>query len=259
MYILKTAALLVIATGASFTAGAQKAPAYNIVFIGNSITYGATLPAPALQCPPFHVVKLLREKGYTIRYANCGHSGSTTVDFLPSRQKLFPKVLQAADTLYNKSTGLIFSITLGTNDSAIEGPNGAPVSPAHYRENLQQMIDSLHRRYPGSIFVLHRPTWYSPNTYNGARYLAEGLQRLQSYTPELDSMAKAHPRYIFKGDRHAYAFFEQHAVQYLTPEQGRAGVFYLHPNPQGAEKLAKFWADDLLAVMAVWYRNAARK
>ena len=70
----------------------------SIVFIGNSITYGACLTDPSTEAPPVHTAALLREKGYEVAFANCGYSGSTTVDFLPG-DKLLPRVVQAADSL----------------------------------------------------------------------------------------------------------------------------------------------------------------
>ncbi|MBV8254099.1 MAG: hypothetical protein JO154_15960 [Chitinophaga sp.] len=259
MKILNTvAAMMVFVAGASNVSAQQSPAKCNIVFVGNSITYGANLKSREVECPPYQAVKLLQEKGYAIRYANCGHSGSTTVDFLPSAQKLFTKILQAADTLYDAKVGLIFSITLGTNDSAIEGPTGAPVSAEDYKKNLQIIIDSLHRKYPQSIFVLHRPIWYSPNTYNSSKYLAEGLNRLQTYTPALDGLVKAHPDYIFKGDRNAFAFFKKKPELYFTAEQGNAGIFFLHPNALGAAQLGRFWAENLQPVIQALYRNSPR-
>ncbi|NIG56828.1 GDSL-type esterase/lipase family protein [Chitinophaga sp. Cy-1792] len=260
MKLYQTAALSCLLMAGGIAAKSQVASTKcNIVFVGNSITYGATLPFPATQCPPFHVIETLRARGYTLRYANCGHSGSTTVDFLPASRNLFPKVVAAADSLYNDSTPLIFSVTLGTNDSAIEGPTGAPVSPEDYQKNLKTIIDSLHSRYPRSIFVLQRPIWYSTNTYNGSKYLAEGLARLQTYTPELDRLAKENPAYILQGDRKAFDYFKKNADQYFTRENGKAGVFLLHPNVAGAEKLATFWAKNLQQVIESRYRNSVRK
>jgi len=215
---------------------------FNIVFIGNSITYGAGLQNPSTQAPPAIVAKYLNDHQCRVNYANCGVSGSTTVDFLPVSHNLYPRVVKAADTLYHKGVPLFFSITIGTNDSAIKGPNGAPVSPDNYRNNLLTIIDSLIRRYPQSHIVVHQPIWYSPNTHNGALYLAEGLARLQSYTPEIIALAGLRPNRVFVGDRKAFNFFKQNHLQYLTPEKGNSGTFYLHPNVLGATKLGEFWA-----------------
>lgn len=219
---------------------------YSIIFIGNSITYGATLDTPQKEAPPVEVARNLQEMGYEVKYANCGYSGSTTVDFLPASNNLFSKVEQAADSLYSPDSQLIFSIMLGTNDSAIEGPTGAPISPENYRKNLQAIIDSLHTKYPESHFVLHRPLWYSPNTHNKSLYLKEGLKRLQTYTPMMDMLIKESPDYIFKGDRDAYSFFEMQHKEYVTAEEGNSGIFFLHPNVRGAKVLGKYWTDSLI-------------
>lgn len=151
----------------------------------------------------------------TVRYSNQGVSGSTTFDFLPQTDLLFPKVVRVADQFKDETWAtLIFSIMLGTNDSAITGPNGAPASPAKYYENMKTIIDKLLALYPECKIVLHRPVWYSPNTYNGAKYLEEGLNRLQSYYPELQALvldySKHFPGQVFMGDTDGFDYFKTH-------------------------------------------------
>lgn len=53
---------------------------------------------------------------------------------------------------------------------------------------MKAIVDQLLALYPNCKIVLHRPVWYSPNTYNGAMYLKEGLNRLQNYYPVLQSL-----------------------------------------------------------------------
>ena len=165
----------------------------NIVFIGNSITQGVILDDPRHEAPPVKAAAYLRlQPGVgTVRYSNQGVSGSTTFDFLPDKGKLFPNVTQVADQFKDETWAtLLFSVMLGTNDSACSGTNGAPVSPDTYRANMKTIIDRLLALYPACKIVLHRPVWYSPNTYNGARYMQEGLDRLQSYYPVLQELVK---------------------------------------------------------------------
>lgn len=91
----------------------------------------------------------------------------------------------------DKEATLVFSLMLGTNDSAIKGPNGSPVQPAQYKTNVKVIADELLALYPDSRIVLHRPIWYSPNTYNGAMYLKEGLNRLERYFAEINQLVEA--------------------------------------------------------------------
>ena len=123
----------------------------NIVFIGNSITYGAGLADPATEAPPVIACNYLRvQPGIgKVAFANCGYSGFTTVDFLPSTAGAFVKVEAAAHAFKDKKALLLFSIKLGTNDSAIEGPNGSPVSPEAYKQNLKTIADSLLKEVSG--------------------------------------------------------------------------------------------------------------
>lgn len=139
---------------------------------------------------------------------------------------------------------------LGTNDSAITGPSGAPASPAKYYENMKTIVDKLLALYPKCKIVLHRPVWYSPNTYNGAKYLEEGLNRLQSYYPELQALvldySKRFPGQIFMGDTDGFDYFKAHYKSELFPEKGNAGTFYLHPNRKGASALGELWGKAVL-------------
>lgn len=218
----------------------------SIIFIGNSITEGKG--GPNGFPPPTHAVKFLKEEkgAQDVLFANVGKSGSTTVDWLPGSGKLFVRATQAADSLFKKKDHqLVFSIKLGTNDSAIEGPNGAPVSKEQYKKNLQTIISELLTKYPGSKVVIHHPIWYSENTYNRSKYLKEGLERLKTYIPEIDALIleykNTNPGLVFKGDTKAFRYFKKHSLQLLKPEKGQQGTFYLHPNEEGVVVLGKFW------------------
>ncbi|CAG5006291.1 hypothetical protein DYBT9275_03786 [Dyadobacter sp. CECT 9275] len=239
----KLLSLFLILTIAS-AATAQTKPA--IVFIGNSITQGKG--GPGGFPPPTHAVNYLKEqKGINdVLFANVGRSGSTTLDWLPGSGKYFILASKAADSLYAlKDHQLIFSMKLGTNDSAIEGPNGSPVSKEAYRKNMLSIISELLTRYPGSKVVVHHPIWYSTNTYNRSKYLAEGLERLQSYIPEIDALVSDYrttePGRVFKGDTKAFRYFRKHYIKLFKPENGQAGIFYLHPNEEGVAVLGKYW------------------
>jgi len=220
----------------------------NIVYIGNSITQGVQIEEPKRNAPPVKASVYLhkQEDVGEVKFSNQGVSGSTTVDFLPQNNILFPKVKEAADLLKEDTWAtLIFSIMLGTNDSAVKGPNGSPVSPEQYKENLKTIINELLIGYPASIVVLHQPLWYSPTTYNSSIYLQEGLDRLQTYFPEIRSLVTEYkdqyPDQVFLGDTEGFDFFREHKEEFLILEEGNQGVFYLHPNKEGAAKLGELW------------------
>jgi len=234
---------------------AQAPKNLNIVFIGNSITHGANLADPEHDAPPVIATAYLQHQANigAVAFSNQGYSGYTTIDFLPSTGTTFKKVKAAANNFTNKQALLIFSIKLGTNDSAIEGPNGSPVSPDHYKQNLKTIADSLLTEFPGCIIIFQHPIWYSPNTYNGAKYLREGLDRLQRYIPQLDQLVtnyvSTHPKRVFVGDTDAFDYFKQNYLTDLTPENGHQGTFYLHPNKKGAAILGGFWGKAIYKVV----------
>lgn len=219
----------------------------HVIYIGDSITQGVQLSDPNEQAPPATASAYIQSQQGVgkIDFSNQGHSGFTTVDFLPGTET-FKQLELAASGLAGKPGLLVFSIMLGTNDSAIKGPDGSPVSPDTYYANLNAIIGTLLKDYPGCVIIIHHPTWYSPNTYNGAQYLQEGLDRLQSYFPEIkkivDSYKGTNPGQVFVGDTKAFTYFKKTHFTTLIPENGHQGTFYLHPNEAGAKALGIFWA-----------------
>ena len=230
-------------------AHSQKNKDLNIIYIGNSITQGALLEDPELNSPPAQSTKILIDGNVfkSVSFSNQGVSGSTSVDFLPLTNTLFTKVKEAANRFYqDKNAILLFSIMLGTNDSASNGANGAPVSSRQYSTNLKAIIDELIYLYPKALFVIHKPLWYSPNTYNYAMYLEAGQKRLQSYFPEIENLvelyAQRRPNQVYLGDKDASDYLEANYEDLFIAEKGNAGIFYLHPNKAGAQVLANFWS-----------------
>jgi len=215
----------------------------HIIYIGDSITQGAQLDDPANNAPPAASAayfQSLYKKGH-VDFSNQGHSGFTTLDFLPGTET-FTQVKKAASELSAHSGILIFSIMLGTNDSAITGTHGAPVSPDNYFANTNMIVSRLFKDFPGCMIIVHHPIWYSPNTYNGAQYLREGLDRLQSYFPVIEKLANSYKGQLAVGDTDAFNYFKKTHLTTLIPENGHQGTFYLHPNKAGAKTLGEFWA-----------------
>lgn len=245
--------ILFLAT-AVLTAASLLAKDVNIVYVGNSITYGARLEDKANDAPPVKASKYISEQRSDINlsFRNCGVSGMTTVNYLPATDTQFPRVVEAARELSANGGQLIFSIALGTNDSAESRPMGAPVLPQQYYTNMQAIINELLRLFPDCRVVVQSPIWYSPNTYNKAMYLKAGLDRLNTYRPLIPKLveyyAEVNPGHVFLGDTLVYDAFENHP-ELFDPENGNAGTFYLHPNKEGAALLARYWADAILKAM----------
>ena len=228
---------------------AQSAPALNVVFIGDSITAGARITEKAAA----ELAKL--KPAAQVNYSNQGHSGATTVDFLPPATKYFAQIPVEAKKLNASHAGqLVFPIMLGTNDSANKGPKGSPVAAGDYHDNLKKLIDQLLAEFPEAKFVLHHPIWYSPNTHNSSDYEGDSAaNRLKSYFPALEALVKEYaaskPGHVFLGDLEGYDYFAAHHKAELKQETGKNGIFYLHPNDAGAQSLAKFWAAAIAKVV----------
>ncbi|WP_240186944.1 GDSL-type esterase/lipase family protein [Pedobacter nanyangensis] len=238
-------ACLILSMGGSYAQ--QQKKDLNIVFIGNSITFGGGLADRGKDAPPNQACAWLSNQDGVgeVRFSNQGVSGHTSVDVLPQTGTDFPRILKAAKSFANPNALLVFSIKLGTNDSAVKGPKGAPVSKDDYYHNLKTITDSLMSAFPACKIIYQQPIWYSPNTHNRSTYMQEGLSRLQTYGPQLQKLVKmyqkSHPDRVFMGDVRAFKFFKKHYQQYLSPEEGKYGTFYLHPNKEGAHLLGDFW------------------
>ncbi len=239
--------LLIVAFAfSSAVAQGRKDTTCNLIFIGNSITEGVLHADKTKTAPPVLAAEMVGKMLSTdINFRNCGRSGATTVDFLPSQERDFVRVEKAIKDIQAISyEPIIFSIMLGTNDSANFGPNGSPVSNEDYESNLMTMISRIRELCPGAIFVLQRPIWYSPNTHNNSQYLVAGQKRMVGYTDVLIDLARKNND-IYFGDNDAFDFFQAKHRKFMFAENGKAGVFYLHPNESGAKKLAHFWAEAI--------------
>jgi lysophospholipase L1-like esterase len=218
-----------------------------LVFIGNSITQGVGVSNATTEAAPIVTGRLIETySGKNVAIRNCGHSGSTTLDWMPGTT-YYNEAIAAAEAI-KRYGSLWFSIMLGTNDSAENGPNGSPVSTDNYKANLKSIIDALLTKYEDAKVVINYPIWYSDNTHNGAVYKAEGLARLQSYHPIITTLVaeyQAAGKAVYAGSTKAYSYFEGNTSLY-SAENGNSGTFYLHPNTQGATKLAQFWAGSIL-------------
>ena len=92
----------------------------NIVFIGNSITFGAGLPKPVHDAPPVKAALFLSKcpEVASVKYSNRGQSGCTTVDYLPDTNTLFPWAVRAADKFKVENGVLSISIPKRTEEEA---------------------------------------------------------------------------------------------------------------------------------------------
>lgn len=235
---------------------AAKDQSYNIVFIGNSITHGATHKDWTVTAPPNICAKWLSEQDGIgeVYFANCGRSGRTTYHFLPDSDKVVPsgdptyfkKVIEATEMLENEHPGLplLFSFMLGTNDSA-ERPKNHRTTPEQYVINMTTIIDSLLSRWPNAHVVLNRIIYYTPGftTKNGSVLNNESLNMIDQYFKKYQEIiSKSKKGHVHIGDTLGYDYFREHYSTNLNLEYGKnRKAYYLHPNEKGSEILGKYW------------------
>ena len=238
----------------------------NIVFIGNSITYGALHQQRELTAPPAQCALWLsqREDIDTVYFRNCGKSGRTTYHFLPRAEDVIPAgdktqfgdVVAKTRELMREHPGLplLFSIMLGTNDT-VERPRNKHTSPSDYANNLCAIIDSLLRLWPEAHVVLNKPIWYTPDyvTKNGSVASKKSLKLIGEYEKQFaEVVRRCKAGQVHIGDTEAYKYFEQHWQTDINEEKDSRGKSYwLHPNEQGAKKLAEFWGKAILPIIGL--------
>ena len=246
----------------SLSCFAQKSA--NIVFIGNSITYGALhehrdVTAPPAQCAHW----LSAQEGIdTVYFRNCGRSGKTTYHFLPNAADVIP----AGDKTYfgdvvaktrelvkaHPALPLVFSIKLGTND-AVERTKNAHTEPEAYVRNLTTIIDSLLRLWPDAHVVLNRPIYNTSDyvTKNGSVASKKSLKMMNTYFGMFSKIVEnCKPGHVHIGDAEAYDYFKRHyKTDVFEEKDARSKPYWLHPNELGAKKLAEYWGKALLPIL----------
>ena len=243
-----------------FSSGTAQRSA-NLVFIGNSITYGAMHKEPGLTAPPVQCARWLSEQEGidTVYFRNCGKNGRTTYHFLPRAEDVVPAgdktqfgdVVAKTRSLVSEHPGLplIFSIMLGTNDT-VERPRNKHTSPKDYANNLCAIIDTLLRLWPEAHVVLNKPIWYTPDyvTKNGSVASKKSLKLIGKYEKQLPKVVRrCKAGQVHIGDNEAYKYFEQHWQTDINEEKDARGKSYwLHPNEQGAQRLAEFWGKAIM-------------
>jgi len=256
--------LVAVCAAIEATPAAAAKRSYNIVFIGNSITFGALHEHPELTAPPVQCARWLsaQEDVDTVYFANCGRSGKTTYHFLPNAADVvpagdktyFPEVVAQTSEIVKAHPGLplVFSIMLGTNDT-VERTRNKHTEPDAYAQNLCIIIDSLLTRWPDAHVVLNKPIWYWPDyvTKNGSVASKKSLKLIDIYYNMFARVkSRCKPGHVHIGDHEAFTYFEQHYLTDVTEEKDSRGrSYWLHPNEQGARRLAEFWGNALLPVM----------
>ena len=246
----------------SLSCFAQKSA--NIVFIGNSITYGALHEHRDVTAPPAQCARWLsaQEGIDTVYFRNCGRSGKTTYHFLPNAADVIPTgdktyfsdVVAKTRELVKEhpSLPLIFSIKLGTND-AVERKYNAHTEPDAYIRNLTVIIDSLLCLWPDAHVVLNRPIYNTSDyvTKNGSVASKKSLKMMNTYYEQFSKVvANCKTGHVHIGDAMAYSYFKKHYKTDIFEEKDARGKSYwLHPNEQGAQKLAEYWGEAILPVL----------
>lgn len=265
-----------IQTSSLATAVAMPQPlSINLVTCGDSITAniinGSSGPADTI-APSYFTAQALSEMAgvRNVWQLNAGSNGLDTLTW--QKTSAFTTNSPAAGTTYNPGGGLInaytyaanlmnsliaahpaakpvFTIMLGTNDSLqeISAVAGTPMTAPTFQTNLQTLATSLLTDFPTADVELDYPPYYTPNaSIQSALWGEAGLAALKSYYPQIDATAAAlsatYPGRVILGDKTAPAFFATNYLTEMVAQSGNNGVFYLHPNPQGAVDLGRLWA-----------------
>ncbi len=210
----------------------------NIVFVGDSITFGYLLKNPENEAPPAHAVKILQAMPgiSSVCFANCGKNGFRTDQFLPDTPgSAWPHVRLAADSFTNRQGRLLFSIMLGANDAGV-------ATPALYGSNLTALASALLANYPDSCMVIHHPLWSSKVPSSHPEVLCQYIPVINAL---VETFGQSHPGRIHLGDVKGWDFFEANHEKICFKETRDGLPYYIHPNAEGAAHLGQYWAQAI--------------
>ncbi len=208
----------------------------NIVFVGDSITYGYLLSDPQKEAPPVQTVAWLKEQAGVgrVQMKNCGRNGYRSDQFLPEAVDSAWPLVQAAGTAFQKDGGtLVFSMMLGANDSAL-----ATHTPEKFGQHLASLVALIITNFPSAQVVIHHPIFLS-------KVPSSHPERLKTYCPVIDeqvtSMSEPYSKRVFVGDTKAWNYFAEHHQTLYFEEIRDRKPYYVHPNKQGSVILGAYW------------------
>jgi lysophospholipase L1-like esterase len=220
----------------------QPSTSLNVVFCGDSITFGAgvanggTILVPTM---PYFAIKALGNlPGVAAVYgSNQGHSGHTTTTWLPGKDDYnHARDAMTALIAAHPDAVQIFSFLLGTNDSASNGTDNGPYKSAlpvgAFQSNLETITAQLLRDFPKARIIWNDAPYYTPNTHNRATYEQPGLDMLQKYRAATEMAVKHFARkqagHVFVGDTDSFAYFKDHYLDELKSEKIQSFAEYQH-------------------------------
>jgi len=201
----------------------------NIVCLGDSITSGFMLPAPATSSFPSQLEKMSANKW---KIVNAGLTGATVL-----KEGNIPIWSSDVFSLIKKTEPDVVVLMLGTNDT--KDINWPYISSfiANYRAIIQQI-----RELPGPPEVL----LCSIPPVEGFNRLGISAERVAELTRQVEKIAKA---------------TKTHYVDVSSPLAGKPQLFLdgLHPNKQGAKVIAKLLMNSLIQVQKALMARQPRK
>ncbi len=222
---LTISVLIVVSMGLAFS---QEKHQVRVAMVGNSITYGAGLPNPSLECYPTQLDSMLSQiYGDTVLIRNYGVSGRTMI-----RENANPIWNESAFRNALEFVPDICLIALGTNDTK---PGPWSELGDQFFTDYMAMIDTFRFRNPDTRFIVCLP----PPIWDGHPFGSTFETRhndsvlVNHLFPLIDSVADATGSLLI--DWHT-PFVD--SIQ-LFPDQ-------LHPGVEGSRQMAQLLYDSLM-------------
>jgi hypothetical protein len=135
----------------------------------------------------------------------------------------------------------------------VERKHNSHTTPDDYVRNLVAIIDSLLTLWPDAHVVLNKPIWYTPDyvTKGGSIGSKQSQKLIGIYADRFrDVISRCKAGHVHLGDKDAYDYFKKNWKTDINEEKDARGKSYwLHPNEQGARKLAEYWGKAILQVI----------
>jgi len=268
---MKKYMMLLAAAGLAFTCGAVApvAPAtdpepaervpvssgktnvLNLVFVGDSITFGAHLASPRTEAPPAQAADWLEKHvpgPVTVEFRNLGVSGARTDELLPGTAR-WTVIKAACDEFKGKPGRLVFSVMIGANDAYGNHDPAGSHSPARFEKDLTALCRALLKACPKAILVVNGPTGFPMAVKKG-----DWRATLRDYIPVLPvvvaKLGKQFPDRVFLGDARAWKLLSADGPKYYADN--------IHPNAAGAAIVGRLWGEAIRSALGrtAWFMAA---
>lgn len=247
VYVLTTKDAALLTTQSTFNVKASRSQNnINLLFIGDSITYGQGTTNISLYAPGIIASQLLPTLlggNLSITSVQQGVPGSTVVGWVPGGGN-YNTAIAAATAAFIPGNAAYAHIMLGTNDANANGAGQSGVSKSLYKSGMKSLINGLLGAGYAGVFLSFSPFVAYRAGYT-AQQVADRDNQMLDYQNAI--MELCNNRTIILCDTFDYTYGQNHTGEYFD------GV---HPDNTHSTSMGWLWATGMWRFFYPLFRSA---